>query len=107
MMVVFVRFVQRCSIALHPGMRFKLFLLFADANAQARWNSLPPGQPPESQGFCQTGRMNQPVPVSGIDHVRDHGRIPARKGGVRFSICFRKESLQRRLRRSETASSQT
>ena len=49
--------------------------------------------------------MNQPVPVRGIDHVRGHRGILAGKNGVRFRICFRKESLQRSLRRSETAPS--
>ena len=51
--------------------------------------------------------MNEPVPVRSIDHMRSHRGILAGKNGVTFRICFRKESLQRRLRGFETAPSQT
>ena len=106
-MVGLIRFVERGSIPLHPSVCFKRFFFLSNADAQVRRYSLPLEKPPKSQGFCQTGRMNQPVPVRGIDHVRGHRRNLARKSGGRPRICFRKESLQRRLRSSETAPSQT
>jgi hypothetical protein len=106
-MVGLIRFVERRSIAFHPGVRFKLFFFLSSANAQLRRYSLSPEKPPESQGFRQAGRMDQPVPVRSIDHVCGHRRNLARKSGVRLRICLRKESLQRRLRLSETAPSQT
>src|SRR6266478_1311568 len=106
-MVGLIRFVERGSIALHPGVCFKRFFFLSNANAQVRRYSLPPEKPPKSLGFCQTGRMNQPAPVPGIDHVRGDRRSLARKSDDRPRSCFRKESLQRRLRLSETAPSQT
>ncbi len=106
-MVWLIRFIERGSIPLHPSVCFKRFFFLSNADAQVRRYSLPPEKPPKSQRFCQTGRMNQPLPVRGIDHVRGHRRSLAQKSGGRPRICFRKESLQRRLRSSETAPSQT
>jgi len=106
-MVGLIRFVERGSIALHPGVCLEPFFFLSNADAQVRRYSPPPEKPPESQGFCQTGRMNQPVPVRSIDHMGDYRRMLDRKSGVRLWICFRKESPQRPLRLSETPPSQT
>jgi len=107
MMVVFVRFVQRCSIALHPGMRFKFFCFLADPDAQLRGNSLPPKQPPESQRFRQAGRVNKPEPVRGIDHVYGHCSVLVHENRIMFLRRIGKEQLQACLRGPKTAPSQT
>ncbi len=88
MMMVLVRFVECSSLTLHPGMRFKFFPLFTNPDAQVRGDSLPLKQPPEGKRFCQTGRMNQSVPICGVDHVRGHSCIFANQSGVMFWICI-------------------
>src|SRR2546425_3506633 len=88
-------------------MRFKLFIFLSNANAQARGNSLPSEQPPESKRFCQAGRMNQPVTIRGIDHVRGYRRALTHRTGGRFLADIGEEKLQCSLRGSKAAPSQT
>lgn len=93
MTVVFVGFVQRDSIALHPSVGFKLFILHSNADAQLCGDALPPQQPPESQGLYQTGRMCQSVTIRGIDHVRGERGALAYSRGILIQVCIRKKSL--------------
>ena len=70
-------FVQSHSFTLNPRMSFKIFALFADSHTQLRADSLLPEQPPQGKGLNQARRMNQPVPVRGIHHVRGQSDLLA------------------------------
>src|SRR5260221_7449673 len=61
--------VQRLAAMLHPRMRFEFLVFFAHPNAQARGDSLPAQQIPESEGFFEAGIVKERIAQRGDYHA--------------------------------------